>query len=212
MLIAAALSPEETLRAFGVVLGAVGLAVCGIVRDRGRDLQSRLWANWGGSPTVQRLRWRDAENQRRVARLHDRLNGVLTEPLPDAEEEADDPQDADERYEEAVASLRDRTRNTQRFRLVFEENKEYGFRRNALGIRPIGLAFAALALIVSVLAFNLDDGGIASRLLRWGGCAAVAGAAFLYWWRVVTEDWVKRSAEIYADRLFESVETLREDG
>jgi hypothetical protein len=210
-LIAAVLSPVETLRAFGIVLGAVGLAICGLVRDRGRDLQSRLWADWGGSPTVQRLRWRGADNTRRVARLHERVNAVLPRPLPERDEEATDPQDADARYEEAVAIVRDRTRDTSRFRLIFEENKEYGYRRNALGIRPFGLTIASIALAVTVVAFALDDAGLTSRLVRWGGCAAVAAVALAFWWRVVTEDWVKRSAEIYADRLLESVETLRQN-
>ena len=138
------------------------------------------------------------------------MNAVLAESLPDANEEANDPDDADRRYEEAVGALRDRTRDTQRFRLVFEENKEYGFRRNALGIRPFGLAIALCVLALSVLAFAIDDAVLTSRLLRWGSCAVVAALALFYWWRVVTETWVRRAGELYADRLFESIETLRQ--
>jgi hypothetical protein len=154
------------------------------------------------------LRWRSAPRHEAVARLHGQLNRVLAEPLPDATEEANDPEGADDRYEEATARLRELTRDTSRFRLVFAENVEYGFRRNSLGLRPFALAIAlgGVALSVAVIAFAAGD--LAERLTRWGPAGLISAVCVLFWWRIVTPDWVRRSAELYADRLFDALHTL----
>jgi hypothetical protein len=208
---ASALSTESTVKVIGGAAGAVALAVCGLVRDRGRELEPDLWARWGGGPTVRRLRWRDAEDEEPVRRLHERLNALLDHPLPDARTEAEDPAAADRRYDEAVAALRERTRDPSRYRLVFAENAEYGFRRNAFGLRPLALAIAVAALALSVGLFIGSGGDGSERATRWGLAAAVAAGLFLYWWLVVTPHWVRRSAELYADRLLQAIETLRVD-
>lgn len=190
-------------------MGAVCLVVCGLVRDQGRKLQPNLWESWSGSPTVRRLRWRDASDVEGVRRLHARLNSILDEPLPGGAVEFADPAAADRRYDEAVAVLRERTRDTNRFRLVFAENKEYGFRRNSLGLRPYALAIAFIALglsIAFVIHGNRDD---SSTWTRWGVAGGISFACVLYWWFYVTSDWVRKAAELYADRLIESIDTLR---
>jgi len=174
-------------------------------------LEPGLWASWGGSPSVRRLRWRDAPDEERVRRLHVRLDNLLEEPLPDAESEALDPDAADARYEEAIAVLRERTRDTSRFRLVFAENMEYGFRRNSLGLRPIGLAIALIAFAVSIVFFVWGGGSGAGRATRWGISGGIAVLLAFYWRRVVTPQWVRVAAEVYAERLLEAVETLRAD-
>jgi hypothetical protein len=197
------------VRLVGLALGAIGLAVCGLVRDRGRQIEPDLWASWGGNPTVRRLRWRDADDEEAVRRLHARLNALLDHPLPDARAEADDPTTADRRYGEAVAVLRERTRDTSRFRLVFAENMEYGFRRNALALRPVALIIACLALAISVAMLIWGHGDQAERWARWGIAAAISVASIFYWWRIVTSEWVRRPAELYTDRLLEAVEALR---
>ncbi len=205
---AAAFSPQDAVRIGGLALGVIGLTACGIVRDRGRRLQPALWESWGGSPTTRRLRWRDTPDSRTVARLHERVEAALGQRLPTEDEEERDPADADRRYEEAVSALRERTRDKGRFPLVFEENMEYGFRRNSLGLRSIGGVVAATALIASITLLIVDAGGAASRFGRWGTSAALALALLIFWWRAATPDWVRRAAEIYADRLFEAVHNL----
>jgi hypothetical protein len=204
---AGAFSPEPALRISGLLLGGVSLAVCGLVRSAGRKLQPSLWEAWGGNPTVQRLRWRGPSHRDNVERLHRELGAVLDEPLPTEAEEAADPARADLRYEDASTILRNRTRDTSRFRLVFEENMEYGFRRNCLGLRPVAIAVAAVSLIVSVAFLFAGDPG--DRWSRWGVSAVIAGAALIFWCRVVTPAWAREAAEVYADRLLEAVDTLR---
>jgi hypothetical protein len=197
------------VRGLGVAAGALALVMCGLVRDRGRRLEPGLWASWGGSPTVRRLRWRDADDPEPVSRLHARLNPILDESLPDAQTESRNNDAADRRYDEAVAVLRERTRDAVRFRLLFAENMEYGFRRNSLGLRPFALAIAAIALVLAVALFVWGGGNATSRLIRWGISAGISAALFSYWWRIVTPDWVRLAAELYADRLIEAIDTLR---
>src|SRR5439155_15739552 len=125
-----------------------------------------------------------------LRRLHQRINALLEEPLPDADEEAADPATADRRYDEAVVMLRERTRDTRRFRLVFAENMEYGFRRNSLGLRPVALLTALLGLGVSVTLVFVGHGDEAERAVRWSLPAVISAGACAYWWCIVTPDWV----------------------
>jgi hypothetical protein len=206
---ASALSPETVVRGLGIAAGAIGLAVCGIVRDWGKSLERDLWASWGGNPAARRLRWREAEDEEAVRRLHQRLNAVLETPLPDRDEEMRSAEPADRRYEDAVASLRALTRDKERFRLVLAENVEYGFRRNSLGLRKValGVALLALGLGIAVLVWLHDKGQ--DEWVPWAISVAISITAALYWWRIVTPTWVRRAAERYADRLLEAVHTLR---
>jgi hypothetical protein len=202
-------APQHLVSAVAIAAGAIGIVVCGVVRDLGRKVQPDLWRSWGGSPTVRRLRWRDATDQSAVARRHARVESVTGEPLPRADEELADPAAADERYDEAIAVLRDLTRNDDDFPLVFEENATYGFRRNCLGLRPVALAVAAVSLALSVVLLVTASHRSQDHTNRFGIAAAIAVIAVLAWWLLVTRAWVRSSAELYADQLLESVETLR---
>ncbi|HEX7168587.1 MAG TPA: hypothetical protein VF230_16520 [Acidimicrobiales bacterium] len=206
---ASAFTSASGIRITGLVLGAAGIALAGLIRDAGRRLQETLWRGWGGgNPTARRLRWRDAAAPDTVARLHRRLNRLLDEPLPDAAAEAEDPARADSAYEDAVATLRNLTRDRDRFNLIFEENVEYGFRRNSLGTRPAAIAVSLGTIVVSAALFAVDGAAYTSRAARWGGVAVVSVAALIFWSRFVTPDWVRRASDVYADRLLEAADTL----
>lgn len=201
------LTDDPGIRAVAVLSTALAVVLAVVVRTAGRRLEPSLLASWGGSPTMRRLRWRDADDSDTVERLHARVSDLLTEPLPDREDEANDPERADRQYDEAIAVLRERTRDEGRFRLLARENADYGFRRNSLGIRLVALWIAAVATGVSlVLAIVRED-----EWSRWAISAAVGVAALVYWSKVVTRSWVREAAEVYSDRLLESVDTLRRD-
>src|SRR4051794_15467075 len=110
----------------GVATGLVTTVLAAIAgqlgRDRGRVLQDGLWAEWGGSPTLQRLRFRGAARPQRVERLHARVEAALGERLPTQAEEDADPDAADDAYQEAIGRLIALTRDKERFRLLFDEN------------------------------------------------------------------------------------------
>lgn len=188
------------------VLGAGAVVVCGLVRGLGRALEPSLWAEWGGPPTTQRLRWNGSTPKGAQQRRRNLLERLLSESLPSEAEENADPSEADRRYEIAVAALRDLTRDASRFNLVAEENAEYGFRRNCLGLRPLAVVVALLVLAVS--------GGlilVASRgqfFIPLG----VAVLSLVFWLGIVRASWVRSAADRYAVRLLETVESLSQPG
>jgi hypothetical protein len=128
--------------------------------------------------------------------------------MPSRRQESRNPQKADEVYEAAVRYLISRTRDTNTFRLIYLENCHYGFRRNMLGMRNIGLT-------VSVAVFLGTTGAaIASfyALVVWkAGFVLVSVASLLlsaFWWKAVNPTWVKSAATCYADRLLDSLDVL----
>ncbi len=181
-----------------------------IVRSAGRREEARLWASWGGAPTTQMLRFRNAENQVAVARRHAQLTRLLPDlQLPNEIAESTDPKAADQYYETAVKTLIARTRNKERFARVFDELCQYGFRRNLWGCRKPGLWLAALGLaLTAALGFLalLTSINISISGLLVAAIADVLLLAALY--IVVTPDWVRETAEAYALQLISSLEDL----
>lgn len=193
-----------------MITGALGLVVCGLVRDAGRRLQPKLWESWGGPPTTRRLRWHQADDPVGLEQVHSDIAYLTQQTLPTAEEEALDPVAADVRYRRAITSIRAKTRSRDQFPLVFAENVTYGFRRNSLGLRVPALIIAALTFAAGVvLVAAYPDGDLGQRLTRWTWPIAIAAILGVYWWFIVTPDWVKSAADDYADRLIEAVALLR---
>jgi hypothetical protein len=178
-------------------------------RDRGRRLQPELWRAWGGVPTTTMLRWRGAANcvqvERRHALLQEQVGAGLR--LPTETEEVQDPEGADAVYEAAVGALKERTRDARQYPLVQDENARYGFRRNVFGLRPFGIAASLIASGAALV------GAVAIRevMAAFVVAAAVDVPLLLFWWRTVTEAWVRRAAEAYADTLLRSLDRPARD-
>jgi hypothetical protein len=173
-------------------------------RDRGRRLQPELWRAWGGAPTTVMLRWRGPTNriqvERRHALLRDRVGARLR--LPTEAEEVQDPEGADAVYEIAVRALKEHTRDANQYPLVQNENARYGFRRNVLGLRPFGIAASLIGLGAALVAAV----AIRKVMAAFVVAAAVDVLLLLFWWRIVTEAWVRPAAEAYADALLRSLD------
>ena len=153
--------------------------------------------------------------------LRQKVEEWIGYPLPNHKEEEANPAWADKTYREVVGALREATRDTSRFPLVFAENTNYGFRRNLLGLRPIGTPIAAALALYSWALLSLTiwerpwpepwwdifpnpDSVAVIRLV-----VAVANTSLAAFWLL----WVKPSrvkvvADAYAVKLFESVQTL----
>ena len=192
-----------------LLVGASGVVAAGMSRDAGHRLQTNLWNSWGGSPTVRRLRWRESTNPQILGRLHDDIALVTGHPLPTAEHEERNPAGADDEYNAAIAVLRQRSSDAKVFNKVFAENMEYGFRRNCLGLRPTGLVLAVIGLLMTIALCTWGAGAIDTRLLTWGWPGLVSAGSLVFWGWVVTPGWVREPAETYADRLLESIHTLK---
>lgn len=135
-----------------VIIACGGLYLLAQVsRDRGKALEARLFAQWGGKPSTQLLRHRDPSIEAATkSRYHVFLSRKLAQALPAPSHEDDNPKSADDVYQSAVRWLLNHTTDHERFQLLFKENISYGFRRNALGLKPLGL-FIAIACVVFVL-------------------------------------------------------------
>lgn len=164
-----------------------------------------MWAEWGGPPTTQRLRWSESTPKGAQQRRHSLIEGLISEPLPSETEENADPTEADRRYEIAVAALRELTRDAFRFNLVAEENAEYGFRRNCLGLRLLAVVVALLVLAVSGILILVASHG--EFFIPLG----VAVLSLVFWAGVVRASWVRVAADRYAVRLLETVESLGQE-
>ena len=141
-----------------VLTRVVGIAVsCGglflltnICREMGKHLEKKLYREWGGKPSTQLLRHRNGVlDSITKQRYHAFLAAKICATFPDAETEKSDPAKADEVYQSGALWLLDRTRpdDGKKFNLLFRGNLAYGFRRNALSIKPFGLIVAVSSLL-----------------------------------------------------------------
>jgi hypothetical protein len=99
--------------------------------------------------------------------------------------------------------LRENTRDTKNFRILFNENVTYGFRRNLFALRYAAL-FDALVIVAIAIAF-------------WRGIASEAKLMFIAAFAIVhvgyvlfaaTEQSVREAAHQYARQLLLCCETL----
>ena len=76
--------------------------------------------------------------------MRDTLARKIDTAFPDAGQEKSNPAKADEAYQSGAHWLLDHTRpdDGKKFDLLFRDNVTYGFRRNALGVRPLGIVIA----------------------------------------------------------------------
>lgn len=188
--------------------GATLLAQIG--RDTGKQKEASLFSQWAGKPTTRILRHRHTTNASMLAMRHSKLQALLpTLQLPTATAEAAAPDQADEIYEACTTFLRNKTRDKEKFNLVFEENCNYGFRRNLWGLKPIGITLSLVGLAASGAVLMLN-------LLVWKtpiplsaiACGIGSLVLLALWATVFTPNWVKIAADAYAERLLEACEHL----
>jgi hypothetical protein len=111
-------------------------------------------------------------------------------------------------YEACTTSLISKTRAKNSFPLVFEENCNYGFRRNLWGMKPLGISIALAAIITlggRLYVQFADHERVAPVDLGFVGLTAILLAI---WLLRVTPGWVMIPAREYASRLMEAMETL----
>ena len=172
--------------------------------------QPALWARWGGSPTTQMLRHRNADANPELRRHYHARIAALSPSLamPTAEDEARDPAHADEVYEAATRLLIARTRDRKRFPLVFNENVYYGYRRNLWAMKPIGVTIALLSLAGCLWPIVASHTPVIKVKADWWVSTAICAGLVLVWLAWVTPAWVRIAAQAYAERLLEACDQL----
>jgi hypothetical protein len=189
-----------------------------VCRDLGKRVEPKLYEVWGGKPTTQLLRHRDNTIEKVTKRrYHAFLANKINEPFPDKEQEATNQSAADDLYQSAVRWLLNQTRDTQKFGLLFRENITYGFRRNALGVKPIGVLISIGSLIWVILSqgvlatsmpYYIDFNSLKALTDMAVISLIISGAMLLVWVLVFTRAFVRNTAFTYAEMLLRACDAL----
>lgn len=194
----------------GLIAAAGGmLLIAQIGGEMGKRREPKLYGKFGGRPSEQLLSFVHAPNRHVVQRRHDQLQKLMPHlHIPTEHEELADPYAAHKVYEACTTFLISKLRGTETGRLVFAENINYGFRRNLWGMRTIGLILAVAGSVILGLRLYLDltSHAYVSPLLPL--LFATNVALVLIWLALVRPDWVRTSANAYANRLLECLEQL----
>jgi hypothetical protein len=85
--------------------------------------------------------------------------------LPSVCAEAENPAEADACYEAATKVLIQRTRDKEKYHVLFQELIDYGFRRNTWGLKmvAIGVLIASLSFAFILLTLNYRGGMLAHK-------------------------------------------------
>jgi hypothetical protein len=197
---------------FGGIWSLLGLTgftflLAQIARDRGKWSESDLWASWGGKPTTQLLRHSSSSNKVSLARVHARLSAIVGKPFPSEKEELNSPDAAEDIYDDAVAVLRNKTRDAKAFPLIYKENVSYGFRRNLHAMRAAGTFIALLATIAAGLAAVMRVASNGDALIAWI-CTSINAMLLSLWILRFNSKWVRLPAFAYAERILEASESI----
>jgi hypothetical protein len=181
-----------------------------LVRDASKKREPYLFNSWGGMPSIVVLRHRtkfiDSTSK---ARYHSKLLALVSNTSAVSEsQEAEDPTGADATYAAWSEYLRNKTRNIQKFRLLFSENINFGFRRNTWGVKFLGVSLSSVALVSAglVLWLRFEETGEVENFSV--GALAVTFFLCVFWVFIVRKDWVKEVAFLYARQLIVSVDEL----
>jgi hypothetical protein len=143
-----------------------------------------------------------------LIRYHEKLSRLVPIKMPTLEEEIRDPQAAEAIYESCGDFLRAKTRDKEKFQLLFEENVNFGFRRNLGGMKVPALILNALAVLILLTQVHPDWLKPAHvRPVVW--VALLLDVSFLIVWLfVINPAWVKTTADAYAKQLLAAVDVL----
>ena len=208
--------------------GAVTVAVsCGglylttnLCRELGKRLEETLYREWGGKPTTQLLRHRDKTIEGVTKRrYHSFLAAKINEAFPDKDQELNDPAAADEVYQSGVRWLLNHTRpdDGKKFDLLLKENVAYGFRRNALGMKPAGLT-VSIGSLLWVLAIEgvlfspgrrFIDATALSRMPESASASLIVSVVMLVAWVLFfTKASARTAAFTYAEALLRACDSF----
>lgn len=171
-----------------------------LVHDRGKAYAKRKYQN--GAPSTVALRLCSNAGYQTTSR-RERIQKITGVRLASKAAELARPDEADARIIEAVDDLRAKLRNHPKCQVLRKELRAYGFWRNIVGNRKLGLGISALSLVASV-------GGMWLMGAKPGNVIALFAALVMCWfWLAVAQDERFIAAgERYSDELFRSMAYL----
>lgn len=189
-----------------VAVGVLFFFMADYSRRAGLKIERRIFSGSGGKPFPTVLRHRDETiDARSKLRYHAFLAGRLDASAPSPTSEVAAPGEADAFYIECGNWLRENTRDHTKFNVLFNENIAYGARRNALGLKPIGLFLNLIVVIVSTYLFYQSGWEAVAQNGVVLLVAAIHAWIFLFW---ITEENVRTASTTYGRQLVLSCEAL----
>ncbi len=169
----------------------------------GKRIENGLWEKQGGRPTVRFLQHGNSEfNRFTRQRIHEKLIGLGLD-IPSEKQEKEEYKTAITKWESCVEALIQRTRDKNQFPLVFNNLTAYGFHRNLLGIKYIGVSVSGAVVGVStwtIIAQPFQMTGPVGPIVT----IVVSGVMLLVWVTMATPGSLTRSDERYARSLLEA--------
>jgi len=202
---------SNTIATLGIVVLLV--AIADYARARGRVIEQKMQADFGGMPSIILFRRADStiddgSKERYRAFLSDKL-GINA---PTREEEHKNPAEADHFYNRCGVWLREQTRDTKRFSLLFGENVTYGFRRNLFGLKWFAICLNAIVVASCLMLLWLDAWMLATdfgRRVTVVLVVAVLHAGYIL--LAARKMLVRDAANAYGRQLILSCEALLSD-
>jgi hypothetical protein len=184
---------------------------------KGNIIQEKLFLKWGGAPTTLILRHSDS---RLDTHTKSRYMTILETLIPNFiavsnEQEVSDSGKADEMYRTAGNYMREHTRDSKKYPLIFKENVAYGFSRNIRAFKWLGATISVLSLGVTsfIIWYKYIKDNKTPLLdllfnIPFENIALVSALVLitLLWLFLVTEKWVEVRAFSYAKSLFAACE------
>jgi hypothetical protein len=181
-------------------------------RDRGKRKEPKLWAIWGGAPTVQLLSYRNNHIDINTKwRYHSKLLVMCpVDTKPDEILEIIDPHRVNQVYISWTKYLISQTRDVNKFNVLLKENTSYGFRRNTWGLKSFGIMSCIVMFALNYISYMMTIHP--PNVYEFPNSFFYSSVAILlllvFWVFVVTKNWVRVTAFAYAERLLESTEHL----
>lgn len=192
------------------VSAGLSVLLATLARYYGKKLEPKLIVQWGGLPSTIMLRHADShldvETKKRYYEILGRL--VPGVHIPTEIEEQADPRHADDVYQTCCRWLLEQTREQKRFPLLFKENVSYGYHRNLLGLRPLGIVVSVIGMIGCFWKL-LSDYHAGLPVSPLSVLCSVAALALVFMWLIViNSNFVRQAGDAYALRLVASCDVL----
>jgi len=177
-------------------------------RDLGKKKEPDLYKKWGGIPTDKIIAHEEGPIDKNTwSRYRNKLSLLLPDiALPDENHERLNPDSAVATYRSCTNFLREKTRDSKNFPLIFSENINYGFRRNLWALKSAGIFISAISIFFTLFALIAVSSGQGLAVVI--ACLLVNISLLVWWVLRINPTWVKVPADEYARQLFAACENL----
>ena len=204
--------PWDRLGISHVIASTMGVvllfAFADLARHRGKIIEARLGSN---ATPEQWHRGNSDVPEGSKDRFRAFVAGQLNQAAPSAHDERTDPHRANDFYLTANAWLRDQTRDRPGYEILKGENVTYGYRRNLLGLKLIGLLINGTVLAFSILVLWFRPPYFASLASLDEKLVIIVAAVVLhsaYLLFAVGKKAVRDASRVYGRQLILSCDTL----